>query len=148
MADVRLVVKANGMAQYKKKLQKLGIGLEKLDVPMKEAGQIGLAAVQSYPPYTGSWKKAVPSFTWYRPGSKYKRTKTLQDGWRGRLVKGSKIVVRYSITNTRVSYMKYVQGPSQTSIHRPWWIKVSEWDGPVSKETLRIFQDFMKNLTK
>lgn len=146
--NVRLVVTARGMPQYKKKLQKLGIDLKRLDEPMEKAGKVGLAAVQSYPPYTNSWRTGTPSFTWYRPGSKYRRTQKLQGGWQGRLVKGSKIVVRYSITNTKVHYMKYVQGNEQTATHAPWWIQVDEWTEPVNKEATKIFRAFMDKITK
>ena len=145
---MRLNMRANGMPQYKRKLEKLGMDLGRLDEPMAEAGKIGLAALQSYPPYTDSWKSGTPSYQDYRPGSKYKRTQTLQGGWRGRLTKGSKIVVRYSITNKDVKYMRFVQGPDQNPIHRPWWVKVQEWEGPVGKETTKIFQAFMNKITK
>lgn len=145
---IRLNIRANGMAAYKKKLQKLDIDLGRLDEPMREAGQVGLAAVQSYPPYSDSWKKGRASFSPYRPGSKYRRTQNLQSGWVGRLTKGSRIVVRYSITNKTVKYMKFVQGNEQNPIHRPWWLKVNEWEGPVSVETTKIFQKFMKTITK
>lgn len=148
MSGLRLNMRANGMPQYKKKLEKLGMDLDRLDVPMAEAGKIGLAALQSYPPYSDSWKSGTPSFTRFRPGSKYERTETLKGGWKGRLTKGSRIVVRYSITNQDVKYMKYVQGPEQNRIHRPWWTKVQEWEGPVSKETTRIFREFMDKITK
>ena len=150
MADnnTRLVVTARGMPSYKKKLEKLGKDLEKLDEPMERAGRIGLAAVQSYPPYTNSWRTGVPSFTPFRPGSRYERQRVLQGGWRGRLTKGSKIVVRYSITNNTVGYMKYVQGNQQSSIHSPWWIQVDEWTEPVNKEATKIFREFMNKITK
>jgi len=145
---IRLNVRANGMTQYKKKLEKLGLNLEKMDEPMKKAGEIGLAAVKSYPPYDDGWRTGRPSFSQYRPGSRYRRTGNLGEGWVGRLTKGSKIVVRYSITNRTVAYMKYVQGPQQSRIHAPWWLKVEQWDGPVTKETTKIFQQFMKDATK
>ena len=150
MADngTRLVITARGMPQYKKKLQKLGIDLGKLDEPMLQAGKIGLAAVQSYPPYTGSWRTGKPSFVRYRPGSRYRRTETLKDGWSGRLTKGSKIVVRYSITNNTVAYMKYVQGNQQSGIHSPWWLQVDEWTEPVNKEATKIFRAFMEKIVK
>jgi hypothetical protein len=145
---IRLNVVARGMPQYRAKLNKLGIELEKMDVPMRQAGEIGLAAVKSYPPYNDGWKSGHSSFSLYRPGSRYRRTGNLGEGWVGRLTKGSKIVVRYSITNRTVSYMKYVQGPQQTGTHSPWWVRVDQWDGPVGKETTKIFQKFMKDATK
>lgn len=150
MADngTRLVITARGMPQYKKKLAAIGKGLEKLDEPMRQAGEIGLAAVQSYPPYTGSWRTGKPSFVQYRPGSKYKRTKTLREGWRGRLTKGSRIGVRYSVTNNTVAYMKFVQGNQQSSIHSPWWLQVDEWTEPVNKEATKIFRAFMEKIVK
>ena len=148
MANTRLVVTARGMPQYKKKLEKLGVRLGKLDEPMRQAGEIGLAAVQSYPPYTGSWRTGKPSFTRYRPGSKYYRTQNLQKGWHGRLTKGSRIGVRYSITNNTVAYMKYVQGNEQSAIHAPWWATVDEWTEPVNKEATKIFRAFMDKSTK
>jgi hypothetical protein len=141
-------MRAVGMPQYRKKLEKLGKDLENLDEPMKKAGEVGLAALRSYPPYNDGWKRGVPSFIPFRPGSKYKRTKTLQDGWQGRLTKGSRIVVRYSITNKNVKYMRYVQGPNQNPIHTPWWLTIEQWEKPVSDETTKIFQEFMKKITK
>lgn len=148
MSGSRLVVTARGMPQYKKKIAAMGKELSRLDEPMRQAGEIGLAAVQSYPPYTGSWRTGKPSFTEYRPGSRYKRTKNLQGGWRGRLTKGSRIGVRYSITNNTVAYMKFVQGNQQSSIHSPWWLTVDEWTEPVNKEATKIFRAFMDKIAK
>jgi len=144
----RVQVKATGMDKYAKKLQKMGKNLEELDKPMKEAGKIGMALAQSYPPYNGKWQKGQVSFQDYRPGSKYKRTRTLQAGWRGRLVKGSRIVVRFSISNNSVKYTKYVVGKEQDPVHGPWWIRADEYDTHLRPYTLKIFQDFMKKVAK
>lgn len=146
--SMRLNIRADGIKQYAKKLKNIGKAVESLDKPMKEAGQIALAAVRSYPPYTESWKGGTPSFSYYRPGSKYRRTKTLQEGWRGRITKGSKIVVRYSVTNHSVAYMRYVMGDSRQNIHAPWWHTLDEWDEILKPYVFRVFQDFMKKETR
>ncbi len=147
MSGLKLNIRAYGMPQYKKKLTALGKGLEELDKPMREAGKIGMAAVRSYPPYDGSWRQGKESFVLVRPGSKYKRTKTLRGGWKGRLTKGSKIVVRYSIRNNNVAYAKYVQGLERTSVHAPWWITDKEWESILRPVVTEIFRDFMKKIT-
>lgn len=107
-----------------------------------------MALAQSYPPYNGKWQKGQISFQEYRPGSKYKRTQTLQAGWRGRIVKGSRIIVRYSISNNTVKYARYVVGKEQDPVHGPWWVRLDEYDEVLRPYTLKIFQDFMKKATK
>lgn len=149
--SVKLNIRAYGMPQYKKKLQKLGKDLEQLDKPMKEAGKVALAAVKSYPPYDGSWKDGRESFTPFRPGSKYRRlggSGGLKTGWRGRLTKGSKIVVRFSLTNNDIKYAKFVQGIEQAGIHAPWWLTVDQWEPILRPHTTQIFRDFMEKATK
>jgi hypothetical protein len=139
------------MSQYKKKLEKAGRSLRDLDKPMSEAGKIALAAIKSYPPYDDGWKNGKPSFIPYRPGSKYKRkgdNKGLKSGIKGRLTKGSKIVVRYRITSGMIAYDKYVFGNEQSAIHRPWWRKVEAWEPIIRPEVTKIFQEFMKSLGK
>lgn len=146
---VRLNIRAYGMPQYKKKIGKLAKDLEELDKPMKEAGKIAFAAVRSYPPYDGGWKEGKESFTRVRPGSKYVRkgdTGGLKTGWRGRLTKGSKIVVRFSLSNDKIAYAKYVQGLSQTSTHEPWWLTVEQWEPILRPHVTEIFRDFMKKI--
>lgn len=143
-----LNIRAYGMPQYKKKLQSLGISLNELDKPMKKAGQIAMAAVRSYPPYTGSWKTGKESFVQYRPGSKYRRTQHLQGNWDGKLTKGSKIVVRYSIRENKVEYAKFVQGNQQSRQHKPWWLTVEQWEPIIRPFVTEIFRDFMKDIAK
>lgn len=148
---LQLNVRAYGMPQYKKKLDKIGRSLNNLDVPMSQAGKIALAAVKSYPPYDDGWKQGRSSFTPFRPGSKYKRRGDnggLKTGFKGRLTKGSRIVVRYNITNSTISYAKYVMGDEQTGIHRPWWHTVDKWESIIRPEVTKIFRDFMKKLGK
>jgi hypothetical protein len=147
-ADVRLQIRARGMPQYIKKLQKLGVGLEELDKPMLEAGKLAKAAMASYPTYNDGWKQGNSSFSLYRPGAKYKRTGTLRDSWRGRLVKGSRIIVRYSVSTRNVNYAKYVLGGEQTEEHRPWWRKSNEWDRLLTPEVTKIFQKHMQKYMK
>lgn len=147
-ADIRLNVRARGMPQYVKKLQRLGVALDELDKPMLQAGKLAVAAMKSYPTYNDGWKSGVNSFSWYRPGSKYKRTGDLRDSWSGRLVKGSRIVVRYSVSTRGIEYAKYVLGGSQTATHRPWWRKEKEWDKIIAPEVTKIFQNYMKKYAK
>lgn len=147
-ADVRLNVRANGMAQYVKKLQRLGVALEELDKPMLEAGKLATAAMRSYPTYDDGWKKGNSSFSLYRPGAKYRRTGTLRDSWKGRLTKGSRIVVRYSVSTRNVSYSRYVLGDQQTGEHKPFWRRVEVWERLLAPEVTKIFQNYMKKYTK
>lgn len=150
MSGLRLNIRAYGMPQYKKKMIQLGRDLEELNKPMKEAGKIAMAAVRSYPPYDGGWKQGRESFTPVRPGSKYKRKGDrggLKTGWEGKLTKGSKIVVRYSLRNDKIAYAKYVQGLERSSFHAPWWLTVDEWEPVIRPEVTAIFRDFMKKIT-
>lgn len=147
-ADIRLQARARGMPQYVAKLRKLGVALEELDKPMTQAGKIALAAMKSYPTYNDGWKQGNSSFSLYRPGSKYKRTKTLQNSWRGRLVKGSRIGVRYSVSTRSVEYSKYVLGDQQTGEHMGWWRKVDAWEPLILPEVTKIFQNYMKKYSK
>lgn len=147
MSGVKLNIRAYGMPQYKKKMIALGKELEELDKPMKDAGKIALAALRSYPPYDGGWKDGKESFTPVRPGSKYKRKGDdggLKTGWRGRLTKGSKITVRYSLANDDIKYTKFVQGLQRTSVHAPWWLTVEEWEPVLRPHVTETFRDFMK----
>lgn len=151
--NIGFTVKANGMPQYKKKLDMMGRSLEDLEKPMREAGEIAKALVRSYPPY-GNWEQGHISFTDFRPGSKYKRTKALQKGWKGQLLKGSKIQVRYRVYNyTTVDkrgrkYAQYVQGDNQAAVHAGWWFTEKEMADKLHKVTLKIFQKFMKDVVK
>ena len=147
-SDVRLNVRARGMPQYVAKLRRLGVALEELDKPMLQAGKMALAAMKSYPTYNDGWKKGNNSFSLFRPGSKYKRTGNLRDSWSGRLTKGSRIVVRYSVSTRNVEYAKYVLGDSQTATHRPWWRKEKQWESIVAPEVTKVFQNYMKKYTK
>jgi len=147
-ADVRLNVRARGMAQYAKKLQRLGVSLDELDKPMLEAGKMALAAMKSYPTYNDDWKKGDSSFSYFRPGAKYRRTGTLCDSWRGRLTKGSRIIVRYSVSTRNVSYAKYVLGDQQTAEHSPWWRRTEYWERVIAPETTKVFQKHMQKYTK
>jgi hypothetical protein len=151
MSGVSFNVRAYGMPQYKKKILKLGKDLEELDKPMRDAGKIAKAALRSYPPYDGSWREGKESFTLYRPGSKYKRKGDrggLKTGWEGKLTKGSKIVVRYSLKNNDIKYAKFVQGLEQSSFHAPWWLTVEKWEPLIREETTKIFREFMKDIVK
>lgn len=151
MTGVKLNVRAYGMPQYKKKIEKLGKELSELDKPMKEAGKIALAALRSYPPYDGGWKEGKESFTPFRPGSKYRRKGDaggLKTGWEGKLTKGSRIVVRFSLRNNKIAYAKFVQGYERTAVHAPWWLTVDEWEPLIREQTTKIFRDFMKNIVK
>ena len=149
MTGVKLNVRAYGMPQYKKKIEKLGKELSELDKPMKEAGKIALAALRSYPPYDDGWKEGKESFVSVRPGSKYKRLGDnggLKTGWKGRLTKGSRIGVRYSLTNSTIKYVKFVQGYEQSSLHTPWWLTVEQWEPVLRPHVTEIFRNYMEKI--
>ena len=135
------------MPQYKKKMDELGRSIQELSDPMKKAGKIAMAAVRSYPPYDGGWKEGRESFTPVRPGSKYKRKGAaggLKTGWEGKITRGSRIGIRYSLRNNEIAYAKFVQGVSQASIHTPWWLTVEQWEPILRPHVTEIFRDFMK----
>lgn len=151
MSNVTLNIRVYGMPQYIKKMNKLGKDLSELDKPMKNAGEVAKAALRSYPPYDDGWKEKKESFSLYRPGSKYKRkggNGGLKTGWKGRLIKGSRIGVRYLISNSSIKYAKYVQGYEQSSFHAPWWLTVEEWVPVLRPEVTEIFREFIRNVAK
>lgn len=147
MSGTGITIRINGLPSYKKKLEALGEAVDKLDEPMAEARRIALAAVKSYPPY-GNWEEGQISFSPTRPGSKYKRTGALGKGWRARVSKTNKMhkLLLWHSHPTSGRYFPYVQGDSQSSFHRPWWVTKEEWQVKLRPITLKIFQNYMKSL--
>lgn len=145
MASVK--VEIQGMDKYTTRLQKAGRHFDEIDVPLKRAGEMALAAVKSYPPY-GSWYSGQVSSAPFRPGSNYRRTFDLQNAWQGRISHGGKNVSRYHITmrpGTRSrGYAPYVLTKQQSPVHRSWWIILDEW-GPILEPFIRsIFEKWSK----
>ncbi len=151
MSDVGIsfTVKASGMEAYQNRLRNINKNVSDLEAPMREAGEIAKALVRSYPPY-GNWQAGQVSFIERYPGAKYKRTRTLQRGWKGQLRMGSRVLYTYRVYNyTTIEakrdkpYLKYVQGDEQTVPHIGRWYVADQMKNMLEGEVTRIFVSFM-----
>lgn len=140
-------IKANGAPQYMKKLDKLGRSMSELEIPTRDAGEVAVAAVKSYPRY-GDWKNKKVSSDPNRPGSKYKRTFNLQKSMTGRMQKSGKVVkyLVYQGNKGRAPYIDYVIGDAQVPLHAGYWITLSQWEKILHPVALDIFRKWYKSL--
>lgn len=137
MSSSSIKISVGGIEEIQRKLSKLNAEIEQLEEPLKKVGLMGKAAVASYPPYTDSWKSGKPSFLKKRPGAKYVRTGALQKSWFGRIQKKGKggpsyIIYQKTSMNPKEkvdarTYMNYVQGSEQSSIHVGYWNTLEDW---------------------
>ncbi len=145
MASVQIDIQ--GVDKYAPRLKKANLAFETIDVPLKRAGEMALAAVKSYPVY-GAWFSGQISSDPYRPGSSYQRTFELQRAWVGRISHGGKNVSRYHITlrpgSVARKYAPYVVTKKQAGVHMGWWMILDDW-GPVLEPFIHsIFEKWSK----
>jgi hypothetical protein len=152
MSGNSVKISIQGIEEVRRKLSTLGVKIEGLEEPLKKVGLMGKAAVASYPPYTDSWKSGKPSFLKKRPGAKYVRTGALQKSWFGRIQKKGKggpsyIIYQKTSMNPKEkvdarTYMNYVQGSEQSSIHVGYWNTLEDWVdilGPIVTDEVERF---------
>lgn len=146
------IVETGGLAKYKAHLASINKQVSNLEVPLREAGKIALALAKSYPPYDNSWRKGGISFTEFKPGSRYKRTRNLQRHWVGQLRKSSGTVSQYRVYNYGTidprgrPYFEYVQGDNQAKMHAGYWYTRGDMEAMLRQETIDIFEDFIKHI--
>lgn len=142
-------VHVEGVDKYLARLDKAKRTTDALDEPMKEAGEMALRGVKSYPPY-GSWPSGQISSAPFRPGSSYRRTFKLQDAWQGRLGRAGGNIVRYYITlapgSVARKYAPYVVGDKQAAVHFPWWIPISQWPKVLQPFVQNVFRKWSKKI--
>lgn len=157
MSSNTLQIRVVGAEAFAKKLAKIDRDISELSEPLKEVGQIAKAAVQSYPPYTNSWRTGTPSFIRKRPGSKYVRTGALQKSWTGRLQKKGKapgyIVYQKTSMNQKEKmdareYMPYVQGAEQAAMHSAYWNTLDAWTDILEPIVTEVVGDFVTKLVR
>lgn len=141
---ISIQISSTGFKEYSNRLSMSARAFDALEIPMEQLGKKGLALVQSYPPYSGGWRNGKADFTPMRPGSLYKRTKKLQKGWKGKMMKKSGILIQYSLTNNSVKYAHWVQGNDQASVHTPWWMTIDSMTPLLEKEMTVDFEKFVK----
>jgi hypothetical protein len=133
----------------------------------REAGQICLAAIKSYPAskYTDDWKNRVYTFFPFKPPQtkkSYERTGTMQNSWKGGIRRDSSGggprgggVVSYGIYQQNLinpksgknrkgksvlEYTKYVIGDEQVKQHKGYWRKITRWEGMLEKYILKVYK--------
>lgn len=145
--------------KVQKALKKYKKSLEDLEEPLKVSGKKAMAALQSYPPYTDSWKSGKPSFSPKRSGTKYKRTGALQKSFHGRIEKKKVSNIRYLVyqkssensveKSDARDYGIYVLAPKQQSpFHRGYWKTTDMWEVEVEKEVEQDFKDWIKKISR
>lgn len=133
----------------------------------REAGQIYLAAIKSYPAgkYTDDWKNRVYTFFPFKPPQtkkSYERTGTMQNSWKGGIRRDSSGggprgggIVSYEIYQQNIinpksgkgkkgksvlEYTKYVIGDEQAKQHKGYWRTINRWESMVDKYVTKIYQ--------
>jgi hypothetical protein len=132
----------------------------------REAGQMYLAAIKSYPAsrYTDDWKNRVATFFPYRPPQKknsYERTGALQKSWRGSIKRGPKGVggakgggtVMYVINQKKIKnkkskvsvlvYSHSVVGDNQTKQHKGYWRTYKDWIKITTPHIMKLYGRFI-----
>lgn len=152
-----IVIQGKNIDKAIKYLEETGKSIEAFDKPMRQAGQMGLAAVKSYP-LLGNWPAAHVTSSPRRPGSRYKRTFALQKSWNGRLNKKNRNWAEYLIYQKGVlnpvsgkdarKYMPFVQGSEQVATHATWWNTLDDWRFILPQYVIGIFNKWSKNLIR
>lgn len=158
MSSSSIKISVGGIEEIQRKLSKLNAEIEQLEEPLKKVGLMGKAAVASYPPYTDSWKSGKPSFLKKRPGAKYVRTGALQKSWFGRIQKkgrGGPSYIIYQKTSMNPkekvdarTYMNYVQGSEQSSIHVGYWNTLEDWIDTLEPVVADEVEKFISKIIK
>lgn len=158
MSGATIKIQVIGLRQVKARLT---LAQKNIPYSMKtatqEAGQVYLAAIKSYPAsnYTEDWKNRIATFYPIKPPkNKYKRTKSLQNSWNGRIeAKAKSGNVKYIIYQKQVvnkkskkgakEYMHYVMGRQQTFQHKGYWKTYDDWEKEVLPHINQVYSQYL-----